>query len=58
MGSKNVPEKFQLCFVDVVCEGWLLCEEPCLLVGVCAGCGVEDLCVVGALEVKDFSQTL
>ena len=23
MGSTNVPEKLQLCFVNVVCEGWL-----------------------------------
>ena len=58
MGSKNVPEKLQLCFVDVVRECWLLGECSHLLVCVGAGCGVKNLCVVGAFEVSYIAQAL
>ena len=44
-GSKNVPKNFQLCFVDVVSKGRLLCESAYLLVGVSACCGLQDLSV-------------
>ena len=58
MGSKNVPEKFQLCFVDVVSERGLLGECSHLLVCVGACCGVEHFSVVGVFEVQDFPQAL
>ena len=47
-----MPEKFQLRFVDVVCE-WRLYEEPDVL---------SDWCKRGAsvcaLDVKDFAEAL
>ena len=58
MGSKNVPKEFQLCSVNVVGDRWLFCESPDFLVCVGVGGGFQDLCVVGAFDVKDFPEAL